>query len=133
MRSIPRQILIFLCRYLRRSIIENMYKKTQPCGDNADIYRYRGVVNSYLGMLKHVNSYKERLKFARNRTATPFSTNDGLNAAYGKYYMSSTESGNTPANNAYYVGMANDVQYGGYNNKNQSTAFGLIVRAVRKI
>ena len=63
------------CRYLRRSIIENMYKKTQQCGDNADIYRYRGVVNSYLGMLKHVNSYKERLKFARNRPHLHFDKN----------------------------------------------------------
>ncbi len=55
------------CRYLRRFIIDNMYKKTEPGGDNDDIYHYRGVVNSYLGMMKHVNSYKERLKFARHR------------------------------------------------------------------
>jgi hypothetical protein len=54
------------CRYLRRSIIDNMYKKTEPGGDNEDMYHYRGVVNSYLGMMKHVNSYKERVKFAKN-------------------------------------------------------------------
>jgi retron-type reverse transcriptase len=54
------------CRYLRRSIIDNMYKRTRPGGDNEDMYHYRGVVNSYLGMLKHVNSYNERVKFAKN-------------------------------------------------------------------
>jgi hypothetical protein len=43
-----------------------MYKKTQPGGDNEDMYHYWGVVNSYLGMLKHVNSYNERVKFAKN-------------------------------------------------------------------
>jgi hypothetical protein len=28
-----------------------MYKKTEPGGDNEDMYHYRGVVNSYLGMM----------------------------------------------------------------------------------
>jgi hypothetical protein len=33
-----------------------MYKKTEPVGDNEDMYHYRGVVNSY----------NERVKFAKN-------------------------------------------------------------------
>jgi hypothetical protein len=67
-----------------------------------------------------------------NHAATPFSTSNGVITAAGKYYMTSTESGNVPANNATYLGMANGLFYGGYNNKNQSTAYGLFIRAVRR-
>jgi retron-type reverse transcriptase len=44
-------------KYIRRSTINNMYKKTDL---TSDFIPLRATVNSYFGMLRHVNAYKER-------------------------------------------------------------------------
>lgn len=44
-------------KYIRRSTINNMYKKTAL---TSDFIPLRATVNSYFGMLRHVNAYKER-------------------------------------------------------------------------
>lgn len=48
--------------YIRRSTVYNCYKKIKG---KSDLYKLRPTVNSYLGMLRHTNAYKERLKLAK--------------------------------------------------------------------
>jgi hypothetical protein len=50
------------CCYVRRSTIQNCYQKIKNKTDLAELYP---TVNSYFGMLRHTNSYKERLKLAK--------------------------------------------------------------------
>jgi RNA-directed DNA polymerase len=54
-------------KYLRRSIINNMYKRYDP---DKDFESLRATINSYFGMLKHVNGYSERkpaaIKFGKD-------------------------------------------------------------------
>ncbi len=49
------------CKYVRRSTINNMYEKTKLCEDFETL---RATTNSYLGMLRHANAYKERRRLA---------------------------------------------------------------------
>jgi hypothetical protein len=48
--------------YIRRSTVYNCYNKIKG---KSDLYELRPTVNSYLGMLRHTNAYKERLKLAK--------------------------------------------------------------------
>ncbi len=50
------------CCYVRRSTIQNCYQKIKNKTDLAELYP---TVNSYFGMLRYTNSYKERLKLAK--------------------------------------------------------------------
>lgn len=46
------------CKYIRRSTINNLYKKS-----NSKIFeKLRATVNSYFGILRNANAYKERVK-----------------------------------------------------------------------
>lgn len=45
------------CMYVRRSTIDNMYKRTSI---QSDFEPLRATVNSYFGMLRHANAFKER-------------------------------------------------------------------------
>jgi len=47
------------CMYIRRHTVDNMYKRTAQ-HDNFD--SLRPTINSYLGILRNANSYKERTK-----------------------------------------------------------------------
>lgn len=49
------------CMYVRRSTIDNMYKRTAL---QVDFEPLRATVNSYFGMLRHANSFKERKRAA---------------------------------------------------------------------
>lgn len=49
------------CKYVRRSTINNMYKRTEL---HLDFEPLRATVNSYFGMLRHANAYKERKRAA---------------------------------------------------------------------
>ena len=51
------------CKYVRRSTIENMYRKTAK---SEDFESLRATANSYFGLLRHANAYKERKKFAKH-------------------------------------------------------------------
>lgn len=51
------------CRYIRKSTLHNCHRKLKNISDTNDLLP---VINSYLGMLKHTNSYKERLRIAKN-------------------------------------------------------------------
>lgn len=44
-------------KYIRRSTLKNMYKNTKNVNN---FIKLRSIINSYFGMLKHVNAYKER-------------------------------------------------------------------------
>jgi hypothetical protein len=50
------------CKYLRRTIINNLYKK---CKEKKDFNSLRATVNSYFGMLTNVNGFKERKNAAK--------------------------------------------------------------------
>lgn len=50
------------CCYIRRSTIHNCYRKIKS---KTNLFELRPTVNSYFGMLRHTNSYKERLKLAK--------------------------------------------------------------------
>lgn len=45
------------CKYIRRSTIDNMYKRTKQ---QHDFESLRATINSYFGMLRNANAYKER-------------------------------------------------------------------------
>ena len=45
------------CKYIRRSTIDNMYKRTAA---QTDFEPLRATVNSYFGMLRNANAYRER-------------------------------------------------------------------------
>lgn len=49
------------CKYIRRSTIDNMYKRTAL---HSDFEPLRATVNSYFGMLRHANAFKERKRAA---------------------------------------------------------------------
>lgn len=49
------------CMYVRRSTIDNMYKRTAL---HSDFEPLRATVNSYFGMLLHANAFKERKRAA---------------------------------------------------------------------
>jgi RNA-directed DNA polymerase len=49
------------CKYVRRSTINNMYKRTAL---HLDFEPLRATVNSYFGMLRHANAYTERKRVA---------------------------------------------------------------------
>lgn len=49
------------CMYIRRSTIDNMYKRTAL---HLDFEPLRATVNSYFGMLRHANAFKERKRAA---------------------------------------------------------------------
>ena len=51
------------CKYVRRSTIDNMYKRTQQ---QPDFESLRATVNSYFGMLRNANAYKERKRAAQH-------------------------------------------------------------------
>ena len=48
-------------KYLRRSTINNMYKRYDP---SKDFESLRATINSYFGMLRHANAYGERRRAA---------------------------------------------------------------------
>jgi len=50
------------CRYLRRSTINNLYSKAKA-RKHAD--EMRATVNSYFGLMRHANAYKERKRAAQ--------------------------------------------------------------------
>lgn len=50
------------CKYIRRSTINNMYKK---CLQKTDFNSFRATINSYFGMLRHANAFKERKLIAK--------------------------------------------------------------------
>jgi RNA-directed DNA polymerase len=56
-------------KYVRRSTIDNMYKKVKTTTN------LRSTVNSYLGMMKHTNNYNEKLKLQKSLLHVNFSTN----------------------------------------------------------
>ena len=49
------------CMYIRRSTIDSMYHKTRV---SAGFEALRATANSYLGMLRHANAYRERRRLA---------------------------------------------------------------------
>ena len=49
------------CKYIRRSTIANMYKRTAL---HSEFEHLRATVNSYFGMLRHANAFKERKRAA---------------------------------------------------------------------
>lgn len=51
------------CKYVRRSTIDNMYKRVQQ---QPDFESLRATVNSYFGMLRNANAYKERKRAAQH-------------------------------------------------------------------
>lgn len=53
-------------KYLRRSTLNNMYKRYNP---NGDFDSLRATVNSYFGMLRHANAYNERKRAVQKFSA----------------------------------------------------------------
>jgi retron-type reverse transcriptase len=51
------------CKFIRRSTIDNMYKRT---ANQSDFEPLRATVNSYFGMLRHANAYSERKQAAKH-------------------------------------------------------------------
>jgi RNA-directed DNA polymerase len=49
------------CKYIRRSTIDNMYKRSTL---HKEFEPLRTTINSYFGMLRHANAYQERKKAA---------------------------------------------------------------------
>lgn len=51
------------CMYVRRSTIDNMYKRTAL---HSEFEPLRATVNSYFGMLRHANAFEERKRAAKH-------------------------------------------------------------------
>lgn len=51
------------CKYIRRSTVDNMYKRTSA---QHDFESLRATVNSYFGMLRNANAYIERRRAAQH-------------------------------------------------------------------
>ena len=51
------------CKYIRRSTIDNMYKRTAIQTESEPL---RATVNSYFGMLRNANAYQERKRAAQH-------------------------------------------------------------------
>jgi len=51
------------CKYVRRSTIDNMYKRTAV---QTDFESLRATANSYFGMLRNANAYGERKRVAQH-------------------------------------------------------------------
>lgn len=51
------------CKYIRRSTVENMYKRAAA---QTEFEPLRATVNSYFGMLRNANAYKERKRAAQH-------------------------------------------------------------------
>jgi hypothetical protein len=49
------------CTYVRRSTIDSMYRNIRT---RTDFEALRATTNSYLGMLRHANAYRERRRLA---------------------------------------------------------------------
>ena len=51
------------CKYVRRSTIDNMYRRTRQ---KTDFESFRATVNSYFGVLRNANAYRERVNAAKH-------------------------------------------------------------------
>ena len=68
-------------KYLRRTTIDNLYSRADPDLSFLDI---RPTINSYLGMMRNANSYKERQKFSSLMVENGFYFDRDLTKLEGK-------------------------------------------------
>lgn len=68
-------------KYLRRTTIDNLYSRANP---NLNFLDIRPTVNSYLGMMRNANSYKERQKFSKSMAKNGFYFDKDLTKLEGK-------------------------------------------------
>lgn len=68
-------------KYLRRATVENLYSRVTPESDFIDV---RPTVNSYFGMMRNANAYKERQKFSSLMAENGFYFDKDLTKIEGK-------------------------------------------------